>query len=170
MDDELAQFCRREHPRLVSAVDLVTGSFPLAEDLAQEALARVCREWGRVREMESPGGYAHRIAMNLATSSFRRRAAERRLAGRLGNGQPTAYDDPDPAVALAVRQSLQALRLEQRKVLVLRYFLAMSVAETAEVLQMPEGTVKTHASRGLSAMRASLSGTVHLTGTGVDRA
>lgn len=169
MDEDLAQFCRREHPRLVSAVDLVTGSYPLAEDLAQETLARVCREWQRVRRMESPGGYAHRIAMNLATSTFRRRAAERRLATRLANGQPSAYDDPDSATALAVRESLQSLRPEQRKVLVLRYFLSLSIAETAEVLQMPEGTVKTHAHRGLTALRATL-GPVTLTDPAGDRA
>lgn len=170
MDEDLAAFCRREHPRLVRALDLVTGSLPLAEDLAQETLARVCRDWARVRAMESPGGYAHRTAMNLATSTFRRRAVERRLGTRLQAEHPASYDDPDAASAVAVRAALRGLRVEQRKVLVLRYFLSLSVAETAAVLRMPEGTVKTHAHRGLTALRGALTTPVTAPDVEADRA
>lgn len=158
MDDELAAFCRREHRRLVAALDLVCGSLPLAEDLAQETFARVCKDWDRIRAMESPTGYAHRIGLNLARSSFRRRVIERRVGARLGNGE--TWHDPDVAGALAVRAALQGLREEQRRVLVLRYFLGYSVAETAQVLAMPAGSVKTHAARGLAALRDRLGASV----------
>jgi RNA polymerase sigma factor (sigma-70 family) len=154
VDEALERFCREEHQRLVRALDLVTGSLPLAEDLAQETLARVCQQWSRIGQLESPGGYAHRIAMNLAASFFRRRAVQRRVAAELG-----AHDsvtDSDTATAVAVREALQLLRLEQRKVLVLRYFLQHSVAETAVILRCPEGTVKTHATRGLQQLRQLL--------------
>lgn len=154
MDDELAEFCRREHRRLVAALDLLCGSLPLAEDLAQETFARVCKDWQRIRAMESPTGYAHRIGLNLARSSFRRRAIERRIGARLGRDD--TWHDPDSASAVAVRTALQALREDQRRVLVLRYFLGYSVAETAEVLSMPVGSVKTHASRGLATLRGLL--------------
>lgn len=158
MDDELAAFCRREHRRLVAALDLVCGSLPLAEDLAQETFARVCKDWTRIRAMDSPTGYAHRIGLNLARSSFRRRATERRIGARLG-GEDT-FHDPDVASDMAVRAALQELRQEQRRVLVLRYFLGYSVAETAEVLSMPVGSVKTHTSRGLAALRDQLGAAV----------
>jgi RNA polymerase sigma factor (sigma-70 family) len=159
MDDDLVDFCRREHGRLVAALDLMCGSFPLAEDLAQETLARVCRDWSRVRHMDAPGAYAHRVAMNLASSTFRRRAAERRAQAREGSGALLVRDE-DPATALALRAALQTLRPEQRRVLVLRYFLGYSVAEAAEVLRSPVGTVKTHAHRGLAALRVLLEDSV----------
>jgi RNA polymerase sigma-70 factor (sigma-E family) len=156
MDDELAEFCRREHRRLVATLDLLCGSLPLAEDLAQETLARVCRDWHRVREMAAPGAYAHRVAVNLATSTFRRRAAERRAQARQRAEQLRAPEPFEPALAVAVRQALQVLRPEQRQVLVLRYFVGCSLTETAEVLGMPLGTVKTHGHRGLAALRGAL--------------
>ncbi|HVE74659.1 MAG TPA: sigma-70 family RNA polymerase sigma factor [Mycobacteriales bacterium] len=151
MDDELVAFCRREHRRLVAALELVCGSLPLAEDLAQETFARVCKDWSRIRAMDSPVGYAHRIGLNLARSSFRRRALERRTNARLGGDD--IWNDPDGANAVAVRAALRALRENQRRVLVMRYFLGYSVAETAEVLSMPVGSVKTHAARGLATLR-----------------
>ena len=155
MDDDLAEFCRREHRRLIAALYLLCGSLPLAEDLAQETLAKVCSDWKRVRRLDAPGAYAHRIAVNLATSAFRRRTAERRAHARIGPVE-VASPAPDSATAIAVREALARLRPEQRRVLVLRYFLGYSVVETAEVLGQPVGTVKTHAHRGLSALRDEL--------------
>ncbi|HVE75130.1 MAG TPA: sigma-70 family RNA polymerase sigma factor [Mycobacteriales bacterium] len=158
MDEELAEFCRREHPRLVAALDFVCGSLPLAEDLAQETFARVCKDWQRIRAMDSPIGYTHRIGLNLARSSFRRRALERRVGYRLA--REDSWHDPDAAGAVAVRAALQGLREQQRRVLVLRYFLGYSVMEAAEVLDMPVGSVKTHAARGLAALRDQLGANV----------
>jgi RNA polymerase sigma factor (sigma-70 family) len=158
VDEELATFCQREYGRLVGALDLVCGSLPMAEDLAQETLARVCKHWERIRRMEAPGAYAHRIALNLANSAFRRRGAERRAQGRLEAGRDPTWSDPDSATAVAVRDALQQLRPEQRRVLVLRHFLGYSVAETAQVLKIPEGSVKTHTTRGLAQLRALLEG------------
>lgn len=156
MQDELEEFCRREHPQLVRSLHLVCGSRPVAEDLAQETLARVCKDWGRIRHLESPGAYAHRTAMNLATSRFRRRAVRRRVDAELSYEWQQLAHGSDAATGVVVREALQALRVEHRKVLVLRYFLGYSVSETAELLRMPEGTVKTHTSRGLAALRVRL--------------
>lgn len=156
MEDELAAFCRREHRRLVAALDLVCGSLPVAEDLAQDTLARVCKDWQRIRVLEAPGAYAHRIALNLATSMFRRRAVERRADITLRSERSDIWNDPDPTTAVPVREALAGLRPVQRKVLVLRYYLGYSVNETADVLKLPVGSVKTHAHRGLSQLRAVL--------------
>lgn len=160
MDEELAAFCRREHARLVGTLVLVVGSREVAEDLAQEALARVCRDWRRVHRMAAPGAYAHRVALNLATSWFRRRAAERRAAGRWhalsGRQEEAAAGLPDEADAIAIRRALGQLKAPQRKVLVCRYFLGYSVQETADVLAMPAGSVKTHAFRGIATLRELL--------------
>src|SRR5918992_733978 len=100
---DLTAFCRREHPRLVGALSLYCGDLFLAEELAQEALARVCRDWSRVRRMDHPAAWAQRVAINLANSQFRRRAAERRARQRLEAGAMQHEDAPDAAVAITVR-------------------------------------------------------------------
>src|SRR5680860_1449248 len=83
-DAELVAFCEREHPRLVGALSLYTNNTAVAEELAQEALVRVMDAWPRVRTMAAPGAWAHRVAMNLAASWFRRRSVERRALARPG--------------------------------------------------------------------------------------
>lgn len=155
MDDELAAFCRAEQPRLVGALTLVVGERAVAEDLAQETLATVCRTWPRVRTMDAPGAYAHRIAMNMATSLWRRRLAERRAVRRAG-AAPESYTDADGADAVAVREALRALDPRLRRVLVARYYLGYDVAGAADLLGLPVGTVKTHSVRGIAALRAAL--------------
>lgn len=81
-ESEFVAFCVEEHPRLVGALSLYCGDRALAEELAQDALTRACRDWRKVRNFAAPGAWTHRVAMNLANSYFRRRAAEtRRTAG-----------------------------------------------------------------------------------------
>lgn len=159
-EDEVTAFCRREHPRLVGALTLYCGDRGTAEELAQEALARVWRDWSRVRSMDAPGGYLHRVAMNLAHSQLRRRSAERRARARSWTADRESYQDPDTADRLTVQRALAQLSGQQRRVLVTRFYLGHDVAETAELLAMPVGTVKTHSSRGLAALREALGVTV----------
>ena len=155
-DAEVTAFCRREHPRLVGALTLYCGNRATAEELAQESLARVWRDWPRVRAMDAPGGYLHRVAMNLATSQLRRRAAERRARARAWSGTRDAYEEPDAADRVAIRQALAGLSPQQRRVLVTRFYLGHDVQGTADLLGLPVGTVKTHTSRGLAALRGAL--------------
>jgi RNA polymerase sigma factor (sigma-70 family) len=138
--DDVDSFCRREWPRLVGALSLFTGDADLAEEIAQETLARVCRDWRKVSTLAAPGAWAHRVAINLAHSHYRRRAVAQKHASALLS--PVTVDD-DTASALAVRQAVARLPVRQRSALVLRYFADLSVAETAEAMRCPEGTVKT---------------------------
>ena len=71
MDAE--EFCRQQWPGLARPLTAWTRDRALGEEVAQEALARVLARWLRVREMASPGGYAHRVAINLATDELVRR-------------------------------------------------------------------------------------------------
>lgn len=86
--DDLSAFCQREHPRLVGALSLYCGDALLAQELAQEALVRVCQRWEQVHAKGSPQAWAHRVALNLAHSWYRRRSAERRALARHGAEQP----------------------------------------------------------------------------------
>ena len=148
---ELTDLLRREMPRVRGSLALYLGESAVAEELAQEALVRVCRDWERVRLMERPGAWIHRVAMNLATSELRRRRAERRALHRLDTVPPPV--PLDLATRTAVRDALHALPDDERLVIVLRYYADLSVVETAEVLSVPVGTVKTRARRAIQRLR-----------------
>ncbi|MDQ4125469.1 MAG: hypothetical protein M3134_07710, partial [Actinomycetota bacterium] len=100
---QLISFCRREHGRIVGLLSLYCGDAAVAEELAQDALARVCRDWRKVRRMDYPEAWASRVAINLANSHFRRRAAEKRARERLAARPEAEAGAPDTALALSVR-------------------------------------------------------------------
>lgn len=146
-------FAREQHGRLVGSLTLYCGDRWVAEELAQDALVRARERWDQVREMQAPGAWVHRVAMNLANSRFRRIGAERRAYRRFGADGDRAVNDPDPAEALAVRRAVAALPDSQRAALVFRYFLDLSVAETAAAMGMRPGSVKSATHRAIAALR-----------------
>ena len=148
---DVSAFCRREWPRLVGSLALFTGDRDLAQELAQETLARVCRDWRKVSTLDAPGAWAHRVALNLARSHYRHRAVARRYRGKLAASD--RIDAPDTATAVAVRQAVATLPVRQRTALVLRYFADLSVAETAAAMRCPEGTVKTLTRAAIASLR-----------------
>ena len=80
MDDELAEFCHAEYRRLVGALSLYCRDRHVAEELAQDTLVRLIRDWSQVRRLDSPSAWAHRVAINLANSHLR---SPRRRRARL---------------------------------------------------------------------------------------
>lgn len=154
-DVDADAFCLSEFPRLVGALGLYTGDVALAEDLAQEALARAMSRWEMVSSADSPGAYVHRIAMNLANSHFRRQRQRRQILMRFQH-EPPATTTPDPTTALAVREAVMTLPFRQRQVVVLRYLAEFTLAEIAEVLGITEGGAKALNHRGTAALRTAL--------------
>jgi len=148
--DDVADFCRALHPRLVGALALHCGDRDVAEELAQETIARVWERWSSVRAMESPDAWAFRVGFNLTTSRFRRRAAEHRARARFG---PPSEHVPDAADALAVREAVGALPPRQRAAIVLRYFADLPVDAAAEVLGCAPGTIKSLTSQAIATLR-----------------
>lgn len=150
---EVGAFCRAMHPRLVGALALHCGDRDVAEELAQETLARVWERWASVREMESPEAWAFRVGFNLSTSRYRRRAAERRARARLG---PPDDSEADAAAVLTIRAAVAALPPRQRAAIVLRYFADQSIERTAEILGCAPGTVKSLTNRAIATLRSHL--------------
>lgn len=144
-------FCEREYPRLYGTLRLYCGDVWLAEELAQEALARAVRHWDTVGQMEAPGAWVHRVAINLANSSFRRSAAERRALRR----RPLArsVEDSDSATLVAVRHAVAGLPPRQREVVILRFFHDLSVRAAATRMGCAEGTVKGLLSDAIRSLR-----------------
>lgn len=149
---DLAALCRLEHPRLVGALGYYTGDSHLAEELAQDALLKLCQHWERVRTMESPGGWLHQVAINLAKSAYRRHKIGRSAEGRSASRE-MPIEDRD--MALVVRDAVADLPQPMREVIVLRFFLDLSVAETARVVARPEATVKVMTSRAIKRLKSS---------------
>lgn len=152
---DFAGFYHSHYPRLVGSLVLYTGDREFAMDLAQEALARAYRDWKKVSGLESPVGWLHRVAFNLANSAFRRRLVERRFLARSAGSTQDMHHDPDAGEAVAVRRAVAKLPRRQKTALVLRYYADMSVAETAKAMDCAEGTVRALTSQALAALRTS---------------
>lgn len=148
---DLTAFCEAQWPRLVGALSLYTGDADLAEELAQEAVARVCRHWRRVRAMDAPDAWLHRVARNLAHSHFRRVGRGARAHAKL-TPEATAGAADD---VIALRTAVASLPERERDAIVLRFYLGYSVRETAAALGCPEGTVKTLTRRAITRLRDS---------------
>jgi RNA polymerase sigma-70 factor (sigma-E family) len=161
-------FVDREYPPLVRALALYCGDLGVAEELAQDAFARAYQRWRRVGRHDRPDAWVHRVAFNLARSWFRRRYAERRAYARHGPA-PQHLDAPEIADAQAVRAAVLALPDRQREVIVHRYFLGRSVAETAEALGVSDGAVKAATFKAIRNLQGEL-GSVLDTDEEVDHA
>lgn len=157
-DDEFAAFCDAEYPRLVGAVTLwCRGERAVAEEVCQDALARAYRDWRRVRTLDNPGAWVRRVAMNLATSRYRRRQAERRAKRRLSATRTVReHHDPDTTLAVTVGRALERLSQEQRTVVVLRYYLDLPIAEVAELTRRSPSAVTSLTHRAVDVLRAHL--------------
>jgi RNA polymerase sigma-70 factor (sigma-E family) len=155
MDEPVADFCRRMHPRLVGALCLHIGDAGLAEEIAQEALARTWQRWDRVALADSPDAWVFRVALNLATSRFRRTTTERRALARM-EGRAAAPGSDDDTDRLVVRAAVAALPPRQRSALVLRYYADLPVEQTAEAMGCAPGTVKSLTAKAIDNLRANL--------------
>jgi RNA polymerase sigma-70 factor, ECF subfamily len=151
---ELVAFIEREHPRLVRAVDLLLDDRAVAEEVAQETLLRVATRWEHVSGLGSPGGWAHRVAINLATSQLRRRRIARRARGRIARGEVSPA--PDTATAVTVRAALGRLPEEQRQVLVLAHVLGWTSPEIGEHVGAAPDAVRQRLHRARQALKDEL--------------
>ena len=156
-DDAYVEFVAAHQDRLRRIAYALCADEARAEDVLQEALVKLYLSWTKVREAGREEAYARRIIVN-ADLDDRRRPWHRRRAQ-----VPEDHLERLPAApGLAVEERVDLLaavrRLPpmQRRVVVLRHWLGLTVEETAAELGIREGTVKSHASRGVTALRAAL--------------
>jgi RNA polymerase sigma-70 factor (sigma-E family) len=155
---EFEAYAARDGGRLLGFALLLAGDWQDAEDLVQVALLRSAGRWSVARQC--PEGYTRTVLVNLARDRWRvrRRRHPETLAGDLAQLSPAATGDAAAAV-LDRQLLLRACRLlpvQQRAVLVLRFWEDRSVHETAAVLGCTEGTVKSQTHRALARLRAAL--------------
>ena len=152
-DDEFAAFVAARYRALVRTGLLLAKDRGHAEDLAQSALIRTYLAWSRLRDPENAEAYARRTLLRLALRARQRRWSGEVATGRMpdlpeGEGHSGGGD-----LALDVRRALAVLPISQRAVLVLRYLDDQTEAETARLLGISPGTVKSRAARGLAKLR-----------------
>lgn len=150
-------------PRLYRAAHRIVRDFDAAQDATQLGLVAIWRELPRLRDPDRFDAWAYRLVVRYCLMELRSR--RRRLAivpddGFGADGSETELAGPDDAHAVADRDELErAFRLltaEQRAVVVLRHYVGMSVAESAEVLGIPTGTAASRLHYATRALRAAL--------------
>ncbi|MEJ3745924.1 SigE family RNA polymerase sigma factor [Actinomycetes bacterium KLBMP 9797] len=145
-------YVRARGAALFRTAYLLVGDHHLAEDLVQQALLRAVGRWPRIVAAGDPDPYVRRILYHEHVSAWRR--IRRRVVEVPGAvPEPAADRSDDVVVALAVRRALARLGPRQRAVLVLRYFEDRSEAQTAEILGVRVGTVKSQARDALARLR-----------------
>jgi RNA polymerase sigma-70 factor (sigma-E family) len=151
---EFGRFAARVVPSLVRSGYLLTGDRGHAEDLVQVTLWRTARRWDALSG--SPDAYE--VLVNL--SRDRRRSLRRRPreVAQLDVVVDRGHDDTEALLERsAMVQAVRRLPRRQREVVVLRFFLDLSVAQAAAVLGASEGTVKSYTARAIAQLRVLLS-------------
>ncbi|MFI7586293.1 SigE family RNA polymerase sigma factor [Spongisporangium articulatum] len=142
-------------PALLRLAWLLTADGPAAEDLVQEAFARALPRWSSIGAGRHEA-YLRTTIRSVWIDSLRRRAA-RVVLDVVPEPPETPQPDGDLERAparLAVQQALKLLSVRQRTVLVLRYYEDLTEAETARLMRISVGTVKSQAHHALARLRA----------------
>ena len=151
-DAEFAEYMKARQDWLLGIAYLLTGDRPAAEDLVQTSLAKLYLSWDKVRDRGAIDAYVRRILVNENASLWRRAWKRREVVAESvpESGRADVYDEGQRG---ALWEVVQSLPTRARAVVVLRYYEELSEAETAEVLGISVGTVKSQASRALAALR-----------------
>ncbi|MCC9309992.1 SigE family RNA polymerase sigma factor [Kitasatospora sp. RB6PN24] len=151
---DFREFAVSRGRHLVRTAYLLTGGDAhLAEDLAQEALARLYGRWRRISRLENPAGYAQTVLVNSFLTYRRRRSSSEHVTDTFTE---TAGREGDPALRVTLIRALRELPAQDRAVLVLRFWEDRSVEETAAVLRLSASGVRSRSSRALTRLREVL--------------
>ncbi len=142
---------------MVRLATVLTGDASVAEEIVQDSFVALHARWRSLKDPRTAGGYLRTSVVNGARSALRHRTVQIR------HRQPGAPEPSGPE-ELAVRAdqdatvmaALRRLPRRQQEVLVLRYYSDLSEAEIAQALGISRGAVKSHAHRGLAALRTDL--------------
>jgi len=156
-DAEFSAWMSARQPALMRTAYLLTGDHHSAEDLVQTTLAKVYLSWDKVQKRDVIDGYARRILVNENNSIWRRAWKKREVSSDEVPERQAVRDRYDEGQSSALWDHVQTLPRKQRAVIVLRYYEELSEAETAEVLGISVGTVKSQASRALATLRQDAS-------------
>jgi RNA polymerase sigma-70 factor (sigma-E family) len=143
--------------QLVRLATLLTRDASVAEELVQDAFVSLHRRWDSLADPAAAHGYLRTTVINNARSTLRHRGVEER---HRQPGPPEPAGPEERAVQATedarVLSALRTLSRRQQEVLVLRYYADLSEQDIAHTLGLTNGAVKSHAHRGLAALKAAL--------------
>ena len=151
-----SSYVKARQPVLLRTARSLTANPSDAEDLLQTTLTKTYVAWERIEDHRALDGYVRRALLNTRTSQWRKRKVDEFACDELPEPEPVAAgDDPAERQALhdAMWRAITKLPARQRAMVVLRYYEDLSEAQTAEVLGVSVGTVKSAVSRALGKLR-----------------
>lgn len=156
-DVEFRSYVLERRATMVQTATLLTaGDRHLAEDVVQATLTRLYVAWPLFSRAENRDAYAHRALLNALADEYRR--PWRRRERNWIEIQDRAAPPPGPGGGSTDRlhDALRELPPRMRSTVVCRYFLDLSVADTAAALNCSQGNVKSQTARGLDRLRGLL--------------
>lgn len=156
------ELIKKYENQIAATVFGMLGNCPEAEDIGQETFIQFYKSLHKFRGESSVGTYLTRIAINLSLNELKRRKRRRRLfvskaGGGIENVADTGSSSKNEEVKEIVRQGIQKLEPKFRVVVVLRLINQYSTQETAEILNIPVGTVFSRLSRAQMKLKEILS-------------
>ncbi|WP_308167635.1 SigE family RNA polymerase sigma factor [Catellatospora tritici] len=155
--EDFEGFVRARSAALARTAYLLTGDRHQAEDLLQDALARVAERWSAVIRGGDPEPYVRRMLYTRAVDGWRSRQRRATLDTTAAQQRPELRGQADDADAvtrrLVLRDALARLTPRQRAVLVLRFYEDLTEVQTAEALNCSHNTVKSQTRHALQRLR-----------------
>jgi RNA polymerase sigma-70 factor (sigma-E family) len=159
-DSALTALYTAHYRPLVRLAALLLDDVGTSEEVVQDAYVKMHGAWGRIRDPEAAVGYLRTTVVNLARSRMRRRLVAQKHAPKPMPDAPSAeHGALERLERDRVTHALRRLPARQRECLVLRYYGDLSEMQIAETMGISTGAVKSHASRGMAALRAALEAT-----------
>jgi RNA polymerase sigma-70 factor (sigma-E family) len=159
---DIENLYRAEAQRFGRVAFLLTGNTEQAQDLVQEAFARMFHRWRSIKDPSALESYLRRTIVNLAQKAWRKRVHEQNyIQSHRSRDEDFVVAHPDLETKEQLFESLRRLPSRQQAAIVLRYYEDLPEREIAKVLDCPVGTVKSSLARGLRAMKIQLEGDLH---------
>ena len=157
--DAFSELARVSIGRLYATARLILRDDGRAEDATQEALVAAWRDLSALRDPDRFDAWLHRLLVRACYREIRRGRHRWTIEVDV-DGHESVDADADPGFDIADRDQLERgfrrLDADQRMVLVLHYYLGLTLDEAAEALGIPPGTVRSRLNRATRAMRAAL--------------
>jgi RNA polymerase sigma-70 factor (sigma-E family) len=156
-DEAITQIYAAHYRSLVRLASLLLRDVGASEEVVQDSFIAMHGAWRRLRDPDRALAYLRQSVVNRSRSVLRHRTVELRHAP---HPMPDAASAEHGAMGSLEHQevivALRRLPERQREVLVLRYYADLSEADIAEAIGISRGAVKSHASRGMAALRSTL--------------
>ena len=158
-DDALAALYLAHFSSLVRLAAMLLDDVAACEDIAQEAYVRVAQSQHRLRDPEAALAYLRTTVLNLSRSALRRRMVAGRHGFRVSKPDAVADGTYDVVERDAMVKAVRTLPRRSREAVTLRYYADLTEAQTAAVMGVSVGAVKSYTSRGLAMLADELEGT-----------